>query len=448
MRKLLPLLLILPFLGQELRAQCNTAFTSSVNQATAQFQATGSTGPNFYHSWRFGDGSQGWGASTSHTYSLPGTYTVTHIVVDSFNTCGDSVQQTVVISFATSCQASFISARDTVHPNQYHFSSTSQVSGGSVQSYLWTIDSVAVSGASSFAYTLSPGVHSVCLSISTTAGCTSSVCQNITVDSLPSSCNWQASFTSTGSASNPRRISFFPTPSSNTLRYHWSFGDGTSSIQRTPVHVYSQAGTYSVRLAILDSSNGCHDTTRHNVQVFGAPRDSCTASYTYITDSLHPNQLSFTAISNQTIVSQTWYIHSFDSSHHAVLTTMNPTHIFPDTGSYSVCLRIVTNTGCIKSYCSVITIHSTGQRIANNLIPSYPNPASGSTVSLRLVLEQDSRVRITIYNTSGNAVYTNERNAGQGMNTITIPVSGLQRGQYFIDIQYGRERKRSIFQKL
>jgi PKD repeat protein len=441
MRKFLPLLLVFCFVNPEAKAQCNAAFTSSVNNATVQFQAT-NTGQNYLHQWYFGDNQQGYGANVSHTYASPGTYMVTHLVTDSFNTCTDSLTQLVTVSFSVPCNASFTYTVDSVQSTRYYFNA---LSTGPGTSYQWKIDNVQVSTAAAFTHVITPGFHQVCLLVTNTSGCSALNCQNIfVVDS--SACTWQASFTTTASSSNPKQITFYPSPTGATKSYTWTIYQPMQApviyTTTNPVHTFSTAGTYPVRLDIYDSATACFDTVRQNVQVQGSPADSCNVSFTY---SVQQNQVSFTGVSNQTFASQTWYITAFDSSLNVTLNTMNPTYSFPDSGSYSVCLYAVTTTGCTRWYCQTISV--AGARMIN-VLPSFPNPSDGSNVNLRLTLPETNRIRVTVYNTSGNIVYDSEKNGGPGMNVITIPVAGLQRGQYFVDIRYGNERKRSIFQKL
>ncbi len=45
------------------------------------------------------------------------------------------------------------------------------------------------------------------------------------------------------------------------LTYSWSFGDGTSSSETSPTHLYSNAGTYSVSLTVTDSLSNSHTTS-------------------------------------------------------------------------------------------------------------------------------------------------------------------------------------------
>ena len=67
--------------------------------------------------------------------------------------------------------------------------------------------------------------------------------------------------------------------------YHWDFGDGTTSTQRSPTHTYSAAGIYTITL-VAAMPGGCSeaDTQRHTVQVLSqtgslqVPRLSCNGA--------------------------------------------------------------------------------------------------------------------------------------------------------------------------
>ncbi|HEX2784696.1 MAG TPA: PQQ-dependent sugar dehydrogenase, partial [Ilumatobacteraceae bacterium] len=49
-------------------------------------------------------------------------------------------------------------------------------------------------------------------------------------------------------------------PEGHALTYLWTFGDNTTSTAANPVHTYTQAGTYSARLAVSDSVNTANST--------------------------------------------------------------------------------------------------------------------------------------------------------------------------------------------
>lgn len=61
-------------------------------------------------------------------------------------------------------------------------------------------------------------------------------------------------------------IVFSNESSTNTLSYHWDFGDNTTSTLPSPVHHYADAGVYPVTLVAM-GAGGCSDTISHLVEI-------------------------------------------------------------------------------------------------------------------------------------------------------------------------------------
>ena len=59
----------------------------------------------------------------------------------------------------------------------------------------------------------------------------------------------------------------FDNQSLNAGSYLWDFGDGTTSMEPNPVHIYNALGTYQVML--IARNNGCADTLWQTVEVDG-----------------------------------------------------------------------------------------------------------------------------------------------------------------------------------
>lgn len=61
--------------------------------------------------------------------------------------------------------------------------------------------------------------------------------------------------------------------SENATGWNWNFGDGTNSTKRNPVHTYSVAGKYTVRLAANNNENGT-DIKTSEIKVQSAPQET------------------------------------------------------------------------------------------------------------------------------------------------------------------------------
>lgn len=55
-------------------------------------------------------------------------------------------------------------------------------------------------------------------------------------------------------ADSPKTITFFNKSSGEISETHWDFGDGTTSREKNPVHTYSSAGIYTVKLSVVNKT--------------------------------------------------------------------------------------------------------------------------------------------------------------------------------------------------
>jgi PKD repeat protein len=144
-------------------------------------------------------------------------------------------------------------------------------------------------------------------------------------------------------------------PGASITAFHWSFGDGTSATTLTPntLHNYTSSGTYAVSL-FIESTGGCRDTITKLINIFVAS-GSCHAQFR---DSmLQPNKFIFQSGSSTTapgdsIIQRIW---SYGDGTGNSGNYVNTDHIYQVGGTYTVCLRIVSASGCIDSFCKVIT---------------------------------------------------------------------------------------------
>ncbi len=141
----------------------------------------------------------------------------------------------------------------------------------------------------------------------------------------------------------PVSVSFSNSSTGTISSYSWSFGDGTTSADRDPTHVYSVPGTYAVSLTVT-GPGGSNTMARTGFIVVSGLASSIVANLS-ATRQAGPAPLSvgFTDGSTGTISGYRWDFGDGSSS-----TLKNPSHTYASPGVYSVTLT-VTGSGGTKS---------------------------------------------------------------------------------------------------
>lgn len=152
------------------------------------------------------------------------------------------------------------------------------------------------------------------------------------------------------SGSAPLTVSFTPLVNETVARYVWSFGDGTSSDQASPSHVYEQ-GTYNVALLATFVSGGSASASKTGyLCVSGGgptPTPTCTvvptptpiplaANFTASpVTGVPPLSVQFTDLSRGIPTKWSWNFGDGAMSH-----TKDPLHVYGGIGRYSVTLEV------------------------------------------------------------------------------------------------------------
>ena len=142
--------------------------------------------------------------------------------------------------------------------------STSQGSAGStITEYKWDFgDGTTDSGVSkSHAYTKA-GTYTVKLTVKDDMGETNTAQVSVTIQNQDP----VAAFSfSPQSAKTGDTITFTDSstdPDGDTLTYAWDFGDGGRATEKNPTHVYTTAGTFTIRLTVRDADGGSNTVTK------------------------------------------------------------------------------------------------------------------------------------------------------------------------------------------
>ncbi|PHN05551.1 Ig-like domain-containing protein [Flavilitoribacter nigricans] len=144
----------------------------------------------------------------------------------------------------------------------------------------------------------------------------------------------------------------FNNTSTGAFGFIWDFGDGTTSTEVSPTHVYSEAGTYTVQLtSIYDAS--CVSTKIEQVTV-REPELIAGFSYDLIDCSSASATIMFTDTSFNSMnntVAWSWTFSDGQTSNE-----QNPTITFNAAGELTVTLTITSDNGCEESETQTIDI--------------------------------------------------------------------------------------------
>ncbi|MEI9933431.1 MAG: PKD domain-containing protein [Ferruginibacter sp.] len=146
----------------------------------------------------------------------------------------------------------------------------------------------------------------------------------------------------------------------------WNFGDQTAtSDSLNPSHLYSSLGTFSVSLTATNSSGCQNNKTKSSyikiidptVSITGIPAAGCIP-FTFKPTPSVTN--AFNGVKN--------YLWDFGDNKPPD-NSMNPTHVYSDSGTFTVKLYITTNDNCVDSFIAPNAV-STGPLPTVNFIAS------------------------------------------------------------------------------
>ncbi len=302
---------------------------------------TPNTAGNTYY-WDFANG------STSTLQSPPAQIFINNsnatdsvyavkLVTTSLEGCKDSVIRNIT-SYAKPL-ADFTENFDTVCAFQpVQFTNTSI---GNLASNNWNFGDGTTSSASnpSKTYTII-GSYQIQLIVTTVHNCKDTAMNNIVVETSP-----VANFTVTNACLGDSVA--FTNNSTQMDSVVWNFGDGTpSSNTLYPKHLYATSGTFSVSLAVYNSS-GCASLTSNTVTILPRADANFTANNVCLGKTMSFNNTSLSAAT---------YLWDFGDAS-PTSNALNPDHLYSLDGMYNVTL-IAYNAYCSDTLIKAIEIDS------------------------------------------------------------------------------------------
>lgn len=290
----------------------------------------------------------------SFTFDSPGSFSVNLTVINS-NGCTDSKEVMVNVDYPP---ISGFSSDQVCFGDSTHFTNTTVTQGVPISSWLWDFDDPpsGLNNSSNLQdpvhYYTSQGNYDPFLVATNTHGCIDTAWASIPVqvDSIPSA-QFQASSEAVGV---PVEFFDFSIPhGSPIVQWFWTFGDGGTSPNNNPTHIYTSAGNFNVWLKIWDAE-GCRDSVMHTITITALPVANFTFSTTGTSLTVDFTDLSLPSPGLQIV---DWYWNfgvpqiTTDTS-----SLQNPPYTFPESDFYDVKLTIKDSNGGISDTTKTIFV--------------------------------------------------------------------------------------------
>lgn len=326
-------------------APCDANFTYTFALCDSVFFYPVANGTQYSYSWNFGDGSTSTQSNPGHQFASDGNYSVLLIVTDNVTGCQATWQEIITINCGvTNCttQGAFNAQVDTSSCSVQFFSTA--FGGTAPYTYFWDFGdgSNSTSASPNHQYPFYGPSWQVCLTITDANGCDTTICDIVVVDCVPGSCD--ASFQYT--YQDCQTVVFYPISTGAQYAYWWDFGDGSTSTNDNPGHIYSTNGVYTVTLILDDLVANCSDTVSLLVTVNCATNCTVNGDFVFNTD---PNcYTSFSATAWGGLAPYTYF---WDFGDGTTGTSSNPTHYYPNNSGWYPCLTITDASGCDTTIC-------------------------------------------------------------------------------------------------
>lgn len=171
--------------------------------------------------------------------------------------------------------------------------------------------------------------------------------------------------------------------------FEWNFGDGATSSERKPVHKYTAAGTYTVKVT-ASGANGENADATTSITINNPP------VIAFSCDTVGYKTVDFKIITTSTLLKNTWKFGDGSTSNEN-----NPNHKYSAPGSYNVGLTSVDNNGCTSSVDSTITI------VPSSKVPNVFTPnGDGRNDYFMISCSEGSRLKLEIFNRWGYKMFS------------------------------------------
>lgn len=298
--------------------------------------------------WSFGDSTTSNSLSPYKTYLQNGVYTV-KAVNTFFAGCTDSATRQVIVVTGPSASFTVLDSASCTAPFTAHFKNTTT---GNNNSFIWDFGDGSTARTTDGVHTYTRyGSFTVTLKSINPRGCDTIVSKVKAVVIEPFLIIGVKGFDSARCVPAKVNARLVTNNGVAITKYNWDFGDGTVSTEASPVHTYTTAGVYNVKVSVVTAGG-------------------CTTSYSFadsIGSKLHPdftvtpnNVCASTEVAfNNTTVGKSSFLWWYPGDGDTIYQQPSPMHSYADTGYFSPML-VVEQYGCYDTVIKKNSVHIKG----------------------------------------------------------------------------------------
>jgi PKD repeat protein len=351
-------------------------------QVTAD--ASGSTDtdatPIVSYTFNFGDGSPVIGpqpgATAGHTYTTPGTYTVTMTATDTAGNASTATQQVTVSGTQPPNAALSVTPTSGTAPVQVSADASASTAGSAaIASYTFNFgdgsSAVGPQAAATASHTYTTaGTYTVMMTVTDTAGNSSIATTQVTVSAPPDAPPAVALKVSPTSGTAPLQVTADASGSTDTdstpiATYKFNFGDGSAAVGpqagTTASHTYNSPGTYTVTTTVTDTAGNASTATQ---QVTVTQPDLPPAAALSVSPASGLSPLAVTADASASIDTDATPIATYKFNFGDGSAAVGPqagaiaSHTYTTAGTYTVTATVTDTVGNASTVTKQVTVYA------------------------------------------------------------------------------------------
>ncbi|MDX2141047.1 MAG: PKD domain-containing protein [Chloroflexota bacterium] len=254
-------------------------------------------------------------------------------------------------------------------PRTVQFTFTPDATSGTITSFVWDFGDGSSSNEQNPLHTYAAGgTYPVTVTLNGVGG--SNVFNTtVTVPTAPA-----ANFTFATDLANSLTVTFTDTSTGDYDTYLWDFGDGATSNEANPTHLYTTSGSYPVTLTVTNSVTGESSTSPAQSVNVVLPFLPPIAGFVATVDPTNSLSVSFADVSSGDYDTYAW---DFESDGVIDSTDADPTFQYATGGTYTATLTVTNSqTGEANSISQQVTVTEPSTPPTANFSFAIPDEAN------------------------------------------------------------------------